>query len=237
MATVSNKLVTIGEPCAKGEPLRVIAHLTEGIVLRSPLMLDGLLAWAEANKEQRLPPLPGEPGLTVEIPIEREPQGRFHLCSQGFGKAEAHELRYKNRRAPWVEMARMGTSKTTRVQISTGANKSYRVPYQLTQLADNQIEWWCLGDAERIRELLSMVRYLGRHRGSGKGRLDIHGTPWTIEPCASWPGFPVLRDGLPLRPLPLDWPGLSAQSATTFRTATYPYWDYSRQELCACPSQ
>ena len=36
----------IGEPCeaADAKPLRIVARLTEGIVLRNPLMLDALLA-------------------------------------------------------------------------------------------------------------------------------------------------------------------------------------------------
>jgi hypothetical protein len=213
-----------------------VAHLTEGIVLRHPLMLDALLAWAVANQEQVLPPLPGEQHRPVEIPILREPGGRFHLCSQGFAAVECSELRYKNRRAPWHEMARLGTSKITRVHLAAGANKSYRVPYELQLLAGNQIEWWCLGDAERIRELLSMIHYLGKHRGSGKGRLDIHRQAWTVEPCEPWgDGFPVLRDGMPMRPLALDYPGLYGGANREFRTLTFPYFDHTREQEVACP--
>ncbi len=231
------QLMPIGEPCdpARAVPLRVVAHLTEGIVLRHPLMLDALLAWAEANQEQSLAPLPGERHRTVEIPILREPDGRFHLCSQGFAVAESFELRYKNRRAPWHEMARLGTSKITRVHLAAGANKSYRVPYELQLLAGNRIEWWCLGDAGRIGPLLSLVHYLGKHRGSGKGRLDIHEQPWTVEDCEAWPGFPVLRDAQPLRPLPLDFSGLSDDAPRAYRTLSYPYFDHTAEEELACP--
>ncbi len=230
--------LVIGEPCdpAKTEPLRVVAHLTEGVVLTYPLMLDALLAWAESSKEQRLPPLAGRPGPLVEIPVMRVPGGQFHLCSQGFGAESMREVRHKHRRSPWQEMARFGTKSIRRVDIAAGPDKSYRVPYSLTHLEQNEIEWWCIGDRERIASLLSLVHYVGKHRGSGKGRLDIHGTPWTVEPCDPWEGFPILRDGLPLRQLPIDWPGLRADSPRAWRPLSYPYFDHTAEEEVACPS-
>ena len=216
-------------------PLRVVARLAEGIVLRSPLMLDGILAWVVTARERRLAPLAGQGFDPIEIPIQLEPGGRFHLASRGIHEAEHAEVRYKNRRAPWVEYARLGSPKIRRVDIAAGVNKSYRVPYSLELLRDNEITWYCLGDAERIRELLVDVHYLGRHRGSGKGRLDIHGRPWLVEQCEPWPGFPVVdAEGRPMRQLPLDWPGVST-ARRSFAKLTYPYWDKTKEELCATP--
>ena len=234
------EISTYGEPCppGTGKPLRVTARLAEGIVLRAPLMLDGLLAWAVSAEHRLLPPVSGQRGPTIEIPIEREPGGRFHLCSQGLHEVEASELRHKNRRAPVMEMARLGSSKISRVQISVGANKSYRVPYALEHLRDNEITWYCIGDPERIMSLLRHVHYLGRHRGAGKGRLDLHGEPWRVEECEPWgDGFPVVDvEGQPMRRLPPEHPGLAPGCRLTFGTLTYPYYDYTRQEMVACPS-
>lgn len=225
-----------GEPCApvRAEPLRVVAHLAESIVLARPLALDGLLSWAVAAENQLLPPIPGQPGEEIEIPILREPAGRFHLCTEGFAVTEFSELRYKHRRAPVAQFHRFGQEKLRRIDTAAGANKSYRAPYELQLLANDQIEWWCLGDPERIRLLLGHVRYLGKHRGAGKGRLDIHGTPWTVEACEEWPGFPLTRAGKPLRPLPLDWPGL-VEPNTSWRVLAPPYWNHAEEQLLACP--
>lgn len=235
MAPLGSQLLTYGEPCLFGEPLRITARLAEGIVLRRPLMLDALLAWVVAARARLLAPPAGGECAIIEIPIQREPQGRFHLASQGMYAVEASELRHKNRRAPWVEYARLGSPKIKRVDIAAGANKSYRVPYSLELLRGDEITWYCLADAERIRDLLRDVHYLGRHRGAGKGRLDIHGTPWRVDPCEAWEGFPVLdSDGLPLRQLPLDWPGLGP-SGQQMRVLTYPYYDQARAEMLACP--
>lgn len=215
-------------------PLHVVAHLAEGAVLRSPLMLDALLAWAVSAERRLLPLLSGQDTEPIEIPIQREPAGRFHLCSEGFAQVDAHETRFKQRRAPVMQFARLGADRIKRVDIATGANKGYRVPYELQLLAGNKIEWWCLGEPDEISRLLGLVRYVGKYRGSGKGRLDIHGTPWTVAPCEPWEGFPVVRDGKPLRPLPLDWQGLR-EPRQGFRTLTHPSWDHSNENLCAIP--
>lgn len=232
---MSNKRM-IGEPCdpERAEPLRVTARLAEGVVLRHPLILDGLLAWAVTSAEQSLPPVSGREPEPVAIPVALEPRERFHLCSEGFATVEARELRYKQRRAPVMQYARLGNAKITRVDIAAGANKGLRIPYELQLLAGGTIEWWCVGDRERIMGLLSCVHYLGKYRASGKGRLDLHGTPWTVEPCETWDGFPLLRDGRPLRHLPLDWPGLGEHSQQ-LRPLSFPYFDHTREELCACP--
>lgn len=238
-AAPAPEVSTYGEPCppGTGKPLRVTARLAEGIVLRSPLMLDALLAWSVSAEHRLLPPVAGQSGPTIEIPIERELGGRFHLCSQGLHEVEASELRHKNRRAPVMEMARLGSSKISRVQINVGANKSYRVPYSLEILRDDEIAWFCIGDPERILALLRNVHYLGRHRGAGKGRLDLYGEPWRVEECEPWgDGFPVLdAEGRPLRQLPVDYPGLATPVKTSFRVLSYPYYDQTRAEFLAVP--
>lgn len=214
------------------EPLHVVAHLAEGIALRAPLMLDAILAWSTANETQHVAPLAGEQLPPVEIPVELEPGCRFHLCSEGFAQFDERELRYKHRRPAVQEAARLGSKKIRRIDISVSVDKSLRIPYEY-QLC-KRVEWWCMGDAEKIRGALARVHYLGRHRGSGKGRLDLHGTPWTVEPCKTWEGFPVVRDGKPLRPLPVDWPGL-VEPALAYRPITFPYFTRARLELRAVP--
>lgn len=214
------------------KPLHVVAHLLEGISVRAPLMLDGLLAWAAASAVQAPTPLRGEELPQIQIPIALAPGGVFHLCSEGFPQQDESEIRHLRRRPVVHEMARFGTPKIRRVDIAGSENKGLQVPYEFSLC--KQIEWWCVGDADELRRLLSRVHYLGRFRGSGKGKLDIHGKPWTVEPCEAWPGFPLVRDGKPLRPLPRDWPGLD-DPPLAYRVLTYPYYEDSRAELLAVP--
>jgi CRISPR type IV-associated protein Csf3 len=129
-------------------------------------------------------------------------------------------------------MARLGSSKITRVDIAGGANKGLRLPYELRLIPE--LEWWCVGDAERIRMMLSKVHYLGDGRGRGHGKLDIANEPWRVERCEPWPGFPLVRDGLPTRPVPPDWPGLQ-DPPLGYRVMTAPYFRHGDAELCAVP--
>jgi CRISPR type IV-associated protein Csf3 len=213
-------------------PLVVIARLGGAISLpRGELALDALLAAQMALRGQLPPPRDASDCVPIEIPVEREPGQRFYLCSFSVAEFDAHALRYINRRAPVEQYQTIGETKIRRVQITTGANKSYRIPMETKNAVDDALAWWCIGDAEKIRDLLTTALYLGKKRAVGLGRVLW----WDIQPCEPWQGFPVVSpDGKPLRPLPTDWPGLNVPR-TEFRTLSFPYWDHSREELCAVP--
>ena len=220
----------IGQGPAKVEPLRIVAYLFGGVALRHPLHLDAMLAAVVANRTRCLPPLPGDP-QGVEIPIQREPQGRFHMVSDGLCVIEEREVRYKNCRAPWVEYARLGNEKIKNVKIAMGQDKSVRKPYSVSLLHGDAITWWALGDKDMIEDLLFDVRYIGKFANTGKGRVKR----WEVERVeswhASWNGFPVLADGKPTRSLPTDWPGLDSGLPQTMSPLSYPYWDKTAAEF------
>lgn len=220
----------IGEAPRVVEPLRIVAHLDGGIALKHPPHLDALLAAVVARRARAIPPLPGDP-QGIEIPVQRELQGRFHMVSDGLFLVEERETRYKNGRAPWVEYARMGNKKITSVKIDMGQDKSMRRPYSMALLEGDAITWWALGDHDMIADLLHDVRYIGKYANTGKGRV----TRWEIERVdswhASWNGFPVLADGKPLRSLPLDWPGLDPRAPQMMAPLSYPYWDKTAAEF------
>jgi CRISPR type IV-associated protein Csf3 len=213
-------------------PLVVTATLCESIVLRRRPMLDGILAAVVAMR-QGLVPI-GNPldWPELPIPVAKSPCGRYWLASAGHFDSDAHYVSHKHRRAPWVEYARLGAPSIRRVETACGEDKSYRTPYSSSLLADDRIVWWCLGGPEAVADLLSDCHYLGRFRGAGHGRVRL---PWSVEPCESWPGFPVLRDGMPLRPLPLDVEGLAPSARRGYHGLIPPYWCHEREGLAAVP--
>jgi hypothetical protein len=214
-------------------PLEIRADLAGPIALpNGPLALDSLLAYQIALREQLPPPRHAGDCQPIEIPIAREPCGRFHLCSFSVGEYDARVLRYVNRRAPLDQYQTIGGAKIRRVQITAGANKSYRIPMETSHAVGDVLTWYCVGDTEPIRGLLATALYLGKRRAVGLGRV----LRWTVSECEPWgDGFPVVApDGKPLRTLPLDWPGLVEPDAG-YRTLSFPYWAHEREELCACP--
>lgn len=213
-------------------PLQITARLAGAISLpRGSIALDALLASQVALRGQLPPPRSAEDCAPLEIPIAREPGGRFHLASFSVGEFDQAELRYVSKRAPAEQYQTIGAGKIRRVLLSAGANKSYRIPMPVSHARGDVLRWWCLGDADGIRDLLSTVVGLGKRRAVGYGRV----LAWTVEPVESWgEGFPVVLHGCALRPLPQDWPGLELPKLR-HAVLSYPYWAQSREEMLACP--
>jgi len=210
-------------------PIQIIATIQGAISMpHTPLAIDGILAWA-VWAQSGLPPVQVSGQLhPIEIPVQRSGCGRFHLASFAQFEVEQHENRWVNRRFPVPEAQMFGVDKFRRVNITAGAQKSYRLPLDTVHLVVDMLTWWAVGDADAIRDLLGVVHYLGKKRSTGGGKVAC----WSVEECEPWEGFPVVRNGRPLRTLPHDWPGLD-DPATAYATLTYPYWDHTREELCA----
>lgn len=222
-----------GEPAdpARCEPLRVEAHLGGALAtVERVIALDSILAAAVALRDALPPPASASECRPIEIPIAREPDGRFHLASFAVADGEEYERRWINRRFPIAEAQQLGNDKLRRITLSTGPTKSYRMPMETRHVVGDTLTWWCVGEADRIRGLLDIVGYVGKKRSVGNGKVR----EWRVEPCEPWEGFPVVREGQPLRPLPLDWPGLVDPTPTP-GVLTYPYWDWSRREDLAAP--
>lgn len=230
MADLTSK--QLGEPPRVIEPLHITATLFEGFVGRDPPFLEAILAGVYAMRERLIPPSGPHECAHIDVPIALSECGRVYLCSSGVAHVQERELRHKHRRAPCTEYARLGNAKIARVDQAAAEDKSYRVPYNYSLLQDNRVEWWCSGDAELIRRLLLDVHALGKFRGSGKGRVR----EWAVESCEPWgDGFPVLRDGQPMRPLPVDYPGLGDGSFIAYHNLKPPYHLRMLEEPCAMP--
>jgi CRISPR type IV-associated protein Csf3 len=140
---------------------------------------------------------------TIPIPIAREPGGRYFLASSPQYAIEASQTKFRQRR-PVIGPAQMLGDGIKRIDIATGPSKGFRIPYAEHHLLGDTVHWWCMGDQDPLLDLLQDCLYLGRGKAIGKGKV----LGWDVQPCEPWPGFPVLQEGRPLRPLPLDMPGL-----------------------------
>jgi CRISPR type IV-associated protein Csf3 len=211
-------------------PLHIVAHVRGAIMATSAHpMLDALLAAAVATRDG----IPPDPIVDIAIPIARSACGRVYLASQGVSREDEHSLRYLNKRFPLAEAQLMAGPKVKRVNMASGPSRSYRIPLDTCHVEGDKIEWWCIGDEREVEALLmGWVGYLGKKRSVGLGRV-MH---WHVEECEPWDGFPVLRDGHPMRPLPADWPGLVDGYEPAYRVLSPPYWQVERQELCAVPA-
>lgn len=200
---------------------------------RGPVALDSLLM-ALVCERDGVPP-PPNPQLArrdIEIPVMKEPGGRFHLSSCAVYVPEKYGSQFVNRRFP-IDIAQdLGEAKLRTVRINAGACKTYRIPLEVMYLSGDQMIWFCVGDAARIDLLLSACTSLGKRRGVGLGRV----LRWEVEGVEPWgDGFPCVYKGQALRNLPPDWPGLVAPRIAQ-RVLSPPYTDKTREEPLAGPS-
>lgn len=210
-------------------PLIVTATMQSAVECMYPIMLDGLLASVVARERGLIAPRSADEVEPIDIPIQREPGGRFHLCSEAHHSEKLFSrLTHVHKRAPVQEYSLLCSSKVRRVDMTGGVDKSWRVPRSGEFF--RELSWWCIGDAEAIRVLLRDAVHIGARRRHGCGRVQ----GWRVEPSTDWPGFPVIRDGFPLRALPLDYPGLTG-GRRQLRALTYPYWLQETWKMLKCP--
>jgi CRISPR type IV-associated protein Csf3 len=95
--------------------------------------------------------------------------------------------------------------------------------------------WWGLGDISEVTRLLSRITHLGKKRSVGNGNVNA----WDVrrvDESECWEGFPVMRDGFPLRHLPLDFPGVNPEATRRIGCLTYPYWLTSAEQEVYAPA-
>jgi hypothetical protein len=205
-------------------PLRITAKLYGGIILPpwGTLELDGLLGsvWVKLND------LSGDDPL--ELPLQKSDCGRVWLASSSVCTVIDCYTHHIIKRPVHDEKRRFNPG--PRLNDKGGAHKAWMFPVEVRLLLGNEIRWYAIGDSQEIRTLVQYVTHLGRKRGHGFGQV----VSWTVEDCEPWDGFPVLRSGKPLRPLPTDWPGLESPKLAR-RVMTPPYWQDRREEICAVP--
>lgn len=215
------------------KPLHVVARLAGAVCLpQGPIALDALLTWAEAMRQKLPPPTRADECRALPLPIAKSPCGRYWLASFGQYEVEEREVDWTNRRYPVPEAQNMASPKFKRIQITAGLCKSYRIPRERMHLVDDRIDWWCVGDADAVRDLLGLVHYVGKKRLVGLGRVR----EWAVSECEPWDGFPGLVGGMPTRSLPLDTVGVKTGASRAYARLLPPYWSDAERVDAWVPS-
>lgn len=212
------------------KPLQVTAIMRRELEWERPVALDGLLARVEADRRGLHRPRTLDEVVPIDIPVQRSPCGRFHLASMAHAEGLLYTReQYIHKRAPHEWYAFLCGDKVKRVNIAQEPDKSWRICKAGYRY--DRVSWWCVGDADAIREMLRRVTRIGARRRHGIGLVR----EWHVARCSTWEGFPILRDGLPLRNLPTDYPGLAPGHAVRRGRLTFPYHLSEGVELLACP--
>ena len=215
------------------EPLRIRAYMRTPVIGDRWLPLDGILLFQTVRRQQGGLPaatLAGEAnsGVFIPIPVAMEMPGTrdwFWKCSwaQWSDDVEGQDHWAKRFDVGLAYMLDRGQRK--RIPISRGRYKAYRMP--VFYRATRWIDWYCVGDWERIEELLSTVTHLGKKRVQGWGRvLRWEVIPWERD-CS------VECDGKLMRGVPVS---MGLRSGTVARYGLRPsYYDHRNQRALVMP--
>lgn len=189
------------------EPLKVSAQVRTGIIADQWLPLDAILDY-QVKRERFGPQIAARPGggpkaskPDPDVPLKVYGIGSenwYYACSwaqpQPWWIAEGIDHWNKRFDTQFAGLVDFG-KRRGKVIIEQGAYKAYHMPvfYRVT----DRVEWYCLGNQERITELLATVTHIGKKRSQGWGRI----ANWTVE---QWPDdWSRCRNGRLTRGIPI----------------------------------
>lgn len=188
------------------EPLRVVAYLRTPIVSDQWLPLDGILLY-QATRWKLGPQVTTLPGGedspdNVTMPLLKVHNGTpnwYFACSwaqpQPWWVAEGQDHWNKRFDSGFSDLVNF-EGKRGKVIIEQGQYKAYHMPvfYRVAE----RVEWYCIGDKERIEALLSTCTHCGKKAVQGWGRVN----KWVVKPVKE--DWSVWKDGQLTRGVPAD---------------------------------
>lgn len=218
------------------KPLRITWEFASPVVARTfPLHLDALLAWAKVNRAQ----LMGEPNpfdAQLDLPLEKV-NGVWKASQLVFAPAGDPFFFPFIRKASLADFAhdrgrRYAAGNKNSFALGSGGYKAFDVRQQAQQMY--QATAWCVGDKEKIEDLLQDVTSIGKwhNKGQGKIRSSGHKLFTTVQECDHGE-----EENWRLRVLPFD-SGLESpdiEYAEVMAVCTVPYWDRTQTRRALMP--
>jgi CRISPR type IV-associated protein Csf3 len=221
-------------------PLRVRAWLRTPVVSDVWLPLDGILLYQAVRDDigRRVNNVPG--ASLMAQPKNGEMIGRlplktvhakdwYYRCSwaqwgPNVDGQDAWSKRFDQTYSELIDFS----GKRGVVHTSRGTYKGYRTP--IFYRSALYVEWYCVGEAERIRYLLSTVSHIGKKTVQGWGRV----IRWDIDEISE--DWSVWKDGRLMRGIPrYHWPRELGNPQTGWYGIRPSYWDRRNQMELVIP--
>lgn len=154
--------------------LQVTAHLATALSVTddwSP-SLEALLEylWLD-DKGLALPNPSAENLFKAELPLRMDNlKGQdFWACSSPFYLKEAQQIDKYRKRWDYQDKHLDWGKKKQKVNTSEGVTKSYDMPLKL--INTSRLDWFLVGDRNKVERLLSSCTAIGKKRSYGKGQV------------------------------------------------------------------
>jgi len=183
--------------------LQVTAHLSNAIAVNDDWtpQLEGILIYHGLNQLGLAHPNPSVEQIKANqsiidkvTPIKKDENHGFYYCSNPVYIYIAEEK--SNFRKRWEandKYINWGKRKA-KIETSQGGEKNYDLPLFLR--LTNRIDWFCVGDKEKIENLLELVTGLGKKRSHGFGQVSL----WEVTEIEN--DWSLVKDDELMKPVP-----------------------------------
>lgn len=223
------------------EPIKVICRLMDGRVNSADglFALDSILyhAWfCKYDPEVLQGTKRGHDGLGADgkpiyigLPLTKDDNGRY-MASLGFYRQYGQSTEYWHKRQDMTTgFAANHLLGAGIVSNTMGPYKAYRMP-QIIRLV-SEIEFYAMGNAEKVEELLKYIVAIGKKPSAGWGLVR----EWEVQP---WPEDWSTKGpyGI-MRPMPVDQYQPSPGESYVIRDCAIkpPAWKFKNQTTCYVP--
>lgn len=170
------------------KPLRIRAYLQSGVISDQYLPLDGVLYYHLVRREMGVQDLskPGESNVrqaaNITLPIKkggRKDETWFYHCSFAqWPERVVEDSSFKVKQGDWLKFTQHLNDKVRKVDTQRGKFKAYHIKMYYRHA--EYVDWYCVGDPEKLMELLQFCTHLGKNTGDGWGAV----LKWQIQ---DWP--------------------------------------------------
>jgi CRISPR type IV-associated protein Csf3 len=191
---------------SKFKTLKIRAYMKTGVISDQYLPLDGILYYHLVRREmpEQMVSKPGEStireGQNITLPIKRggaKDHTWYYNCSFAqFPKNTVEDSSFKVKQGRWLKYS-SHYSQSKKIDIGSGKFKNAHI--KVYYRSCKYIDWYCVGDPERIADLLRFCMNLGKNFGDGWGEV----LKWEIK---DWPeNWSIQNDkGELMRAVPLQ---------------------------------
>lgn len=187
--------------------LRIRAYLQTPVISDKNIPLDSILyyhhvrdiageevltkAGESAIRESLVPLLPFKKG-------GRRDETWFYHCSfSQWPQNSVEDSSFKVKKGDWIDKTDFLNDKTKRIDNQRGKFKAYHI--KMYYRFANYIDWYCVGDEEKIMRLLQFCTAIGKNTGDGWGQI----LKWEVS---EWPEDWSIRnaEGKLMRSVPCE---------------------------------
>ena len=221
-------------------PIKITAHLADGRINSADgiIMLDSIIyhAWFCKYAPHVLEGMgDAEHSGYIGLPLRQLPGNRW-AASRGVYTEESKSIEHINKRPNFFNSDKLQHLDMEKglISDSVGLYRAYRIPQVIRTIKGGVIEFWAMGDPEKVLELLQIMQAVGKKTSIGFGIVQS----WEVEEVSEDYSLWHPEHGL-MRPVEVESEESERLNLGGYPIMKYgvkpPYWKPKNERLCYVP--